>query len=214
MDSILARQLAQFQKTNRILFSLKLGASGWRMLSTDAEKMLAPQVYVCLHDLAAGWTWVASVPHDSFSKTAEHARRLKSSWPDIRNALGIGIRDQAQAGFGPELPPPAIPGQSQEWEQHLALLGAAYSGTTQVAALPGAIEPGAHFIVLRYAQEAGNSLLRPFVQGKLPDGLVAPSDLQALVDYVVGMDRQRHPEWFGQKKADSGPTHSRASPIP
>lgn len=70
-----------YLKTKGILSSMTLKGKGWEPKSIDAEQLLAPQVFVYVVDFPTRWTWLASVPFDSFNTVAAQCRYSRMSGP-------------------------------------------------------------------------------------------------------------------------------------
>lgn len=75
---------------------------------------------------------------------------------------------------------------------------ASYAGTAKVWEAYDRMQSGGHFIVMNYrkSEQVTSSLLRPFIVADSDNEALVAEDLMARVEYILVMDREKHPAWF------------------
>lgn len=166
-----------------------LEAEGWKAGSYNKEEAMGPQAYYYLYDLPSGWTWMCSIPLNSAKQLSSTIQNNKATWEDVRNDLGLLVYQKTN-NKKETLDP--------EWEDKLARLISAYSGTTQILNLSGGTEEHQHFIVLNYREssESPDSLLRPFIFPNPSKGVIEFETFKDVIQQVISRDRESKPEWF------------------
>lgn len=191
--------LAHNHKTTTILTSMTLDTQGWKAGEIDPAVVPRPPVYLYAWDSPTKWAWMCSVPVEVFEAITSKARQNQGDWESIRGALGQTLSKCATL---PELSAPSTTpnsaGTMLSWSELLAFLLCAYAGTTKVLEVSGPLKAHSHFLTLHYRKKPArpDGMLRPFMA---PAGYAAPliSDtFLGMVDQVVRMDLQRHPEWL------------------
>jgi len=83
-------------------------------------------------------------------------------------------------------------------EQNLGAAIALYAGTTVTLRYADGLRNGGHFIVLNYraSPDGPSGLLRPFAAMSNQMSPMAVGELQRMLNDVMYIDRERHPEWF------------------
>ncbi|MCC5611224.1 hypothetical protein LC612_31825 [Nostoc sp. CHAB 5834] len=177
------------QRTKAFLASMKLHAAGWQVGTTNQEHAGASSVVLYLYDQPTGWTWLCSVPQETFTATSTEAHNTPALTESIRGGLGKLIQSCADTGSAPAL-------EDLDWESQLALTATAYAGTTKTWEIMKKMSEGGHFIVLNYRKTGKiEGMLRPVA---MPgnDGFIPADEFQDLVKQVMAGDKARHPEWF------------------
>lgn len=191
--------LAHKNKTTTILTSMILDAKGWSAGKIDPEVVPLPPVYLYAWDRPTNWAWMCSVPLEFFASVTAKVRRDQRDWQAIRGALGKTLNTCATlTDMSAQSELAAENGKALSWSELLAFLLCAYAGTTKVLEVSGPTQPHGHFLTLHYRKDQAqpDGMLRPFVA---PARTAAPLDSDiflGMVDQVVRMDLQRHPEWF------------------
>ncbi len=174
--------------TSAILRTASLNASGWSVNRQDETRSSGPQTYGYIWDQATGWTWMVSAPREAFNKLALKASTESSRIvEDIRSALAHLIHECA-----------ATRQLSDVQENQLGGILASYAGTTKVWEVYDHMESGGHFIVMNYRNpdQVNSSLLRPFIVANSHNEALVADDLMARVEYILAIDREKHPDWF------------------
>jgi hypothetical protein len=131
---------------------------------------------------------MVSAPREAFSKLAIKASTESSRIvEDIRGALAHLIHECA-----------ATQKLTDVQENQLGGILASYSGTTKVWEAYDRMQSGGHFIVMNYrkSENVTSSLLRPFIVADSHGEALDAADLMSRVEYILAMDRDKHPEWF------------------
>lgn len=174
--------------TSAILRTASLNASGWAVNRQDETRSAGPQTFGYVWDQATNWVWMVSAPRDAFNKLAIKAPTESSRIvEDVRGALAHLIHECA-----------STPKLTSEQENQLGGMLASYAGTTKVWEMYDRMQSGGHFIVMNYrkSEMVTSSLLRPFIVADSHGEALAADDLKARVEYILVMDRDKHPEWF------------------
>jgi len=82
-------------------------------------------------------------------------------------------------------------------ENQLGGILASYAGTTKDWEAYDRMQSGGHFIVMNYrkSDQVTSSLLRPFIVADCNNEAIDAADLMSRVEYILAMDRDKHPEW-------------------
>lgn len=174
--------------TSAILRNASLNASGWAVNRQDETRSAGPQTFGYIWDQSTGWVWMVSAPREDFSKLALKASTEPSRIvEDVRGALAHLIHECAATRV-----------LTSEQENQLGGMLASYAGTTKVWEASDRMQSGGHFIVMNYrkSDQVTSSLLRPFIVADCNNEAIDAADLMSRVEYILAMDRDKHPEWF------------------
>lgn len=175
-------------------------AKGWSVASIDCDSAVGEKLFTYCTDFATGHSWLSAVNYERFCTRANMVRS-SNGWADIHNELDACIdllvsqQTYWSASPGDECVKPHAP-------DSLFGLNAtvmAFAGTTQVAFDDDLMQPGGHFIVLRYSNEFEGSIFRSMV---VPphlndsDGVLTVTQFGEIVAVMVDRDQKDHPEWF------------------
>lgn len=170
--------------------SLAFQNAGWKIqfVTTEGVAENANCIYVC--DDETGFIVVTSVTKGSLESLREQAKLAPFGFDDICNALGTLLGELA-AGKQ------ALDKTARE---SLGAAATLYMLGTRTYAI--AVEKGqadCQFLILRHADaSAGEHVLRPVA---LPaNKRFAPKEIEGVVQRVLAMDRQQHPERFPRAK--------------
>lgn len=160
--------------------------AGWKIhfATTDDASQNGNCIYLC--DIDTGYLVVVSVTKPSLSSLKQQTASAPFGFDDICNALGTLLAELA-AG-------------RQRFDHHAQQsLGVAASlymmGTRTYELALSQAQSECQFLVVRYLDiSAGEHVLRP---AALPTNRrFSPGDVEGLVERIITMDRQQHPERF------------------
>lgn len=160
--------------------------AGWKIQFVTTERASQNGNCIFLCDVATGFMVVASVTIDSLASLRQQAANAPFGFNEICNALGTLL---AELAAGRQ----ALDDHAQ---QSLGIAASLYmmgTRTYETAMTQG--QANCQFLVVRYLDASCEEhVLRP---AALPASRqLTPSDIESLVERILSMDRQQHPERF------------------
>lgn len=191
MKTILDSLIKNTIKTSAILKKSSVETIGWDATIHDDKTSIGPVIYAYVWDYPTKWMMLLSLNRDVFVQAAEKASQApQERILEIRQTLGALISKVSDHGFA-----------SESEKEHLAILMAAYAGTTKAWKLVEGPNPGSHFVTLNYRKmnAKNQSYLRPFAANAYENMQPFDSEfIQATIESVAEKDLLKHPEWFSQ----------------
>lgn len=151
-------------------------------------------------DFATANSWMAPVNYEQLCTRAQVVR-ASNRWAQIHQELDICVDLLVSQHSYWNSSPSDEHHRPHSRESLLGLdeVVMAYAGTTQIAFDDDLMQPGAHFIVLRYSNEFEGSLFRSMIVPAYlndSDGVLSLAQFREIVAMMVNRDQQDHREWF------------------
>lgn len=182
--------------------AIKAKACGWDVPVAGRKPLHGELVYFYGYDHLSSLSWMAAASLDAMRAVLRLTVGREEEWGTYRACVGELIGAMSSDPSGDQIPPESpirlILGKPEHLNaEMLAALIAAYAGTTEVGLDPDGIEPGTHFVAVRYPSSAPGTPIRFFVAGgSKPPSVMPLAEFEAVVNDVSAADFETNPEWF------------------